>query len=127
MSSTMASVSRNSRRSSGIDGATRARTPSAKAMSVAIGMPQPPGSGPDGLSARKSSGGYDHAAHGCDDRQRRLTAILQLAEQQLALDLEADDEEEDRHQPVVHPVPKVELERRSGRRARRASVCQSVS
>ena len=52
MSSTIASVSRNNRTADGIDGATSARTPSANAMSVAIGIPHPSDSGPDGLRAR---------------------------------------------------------------------------
>jgi hypothetical protein len=37
------------------------------------------------------------------DRQHRLARPRQLAGEQLALDLEADDEEEHRHQPVVDP------------------------
>ena len=41
MSSTIASVSRNKRTADGIDGAIKARTPSANAMSVAIGIPHP--------------------------------------------------------------------------------------
>ena len=40
--------------------------------------------------------------------------IAQLAVHELALDLQPDDEEEHRHQAVVHPVPKVE--RQSERR-----------
>ena len=41
MSSTIASVSRNSRAADGIRRPRRPSTPTAKAMSVAIGIPQP--------------------------------------------------------------------------------------
>ena len=43
-------------------------------------------------------------------------AVAQLAVDELALDLEPDDEEEQRHQPVVDPVVQVE----SGRARARA-------
>ena len=39
--------------------------------------------------------------------------LAQLADDELALDLEADDEEEDRHQPVVDPEMDRRLETRS--------------
>ena len=46
---------------------------------------------------------HRHAADGRHCRQRGLAEGRQLAPQQLALDLEADQEEEDRHQAVVDP------------------------
>ena len=39
-----------------------------------------------------------------EDRKHRLTGLGQLADDHLALHLEADDEEEHRHEPVVDPV-----------------------
>jgi hypothetical protein len=48
-------------------------------------------------------GGQEHAADGAGDREHRLARSRQLAGEDLALDLEADDEEEDRHQAVVDP------------------------
>ena len=44
----------------------------------------------------------DHATHGCKSRQGCLPRIPQLAFYQLALDLHADDEEEDRHEAIVN-------------------------
>ena len=53
-------------------------------------------------------------------------AVGQLAHDELALDLEADDEKEERHQPVVDPVVQRQGEVRSpsetpSRRCKRAS------
>ena len=62
------------------------------------------GSGGD---RRKIATGSDHAAERGEDRQRRRARMAQVADDQLALDLERDDEEEDRHQPVVDPVLEV--------------------
>ena len=42
--------------------------------------------------------------------QRGLARVTQLAVDELALDLEPDDEEEDGHQPVVDPLVQVEVE-----------------
>ena len=36
-----------------------------------------------------------------DDRQRQALAVAQLAEVELALGLQADDEEEERHEPSL--------------------------
>ena len=54
---------------------------------------------------------HHHAADGRDRRQRRLPTRRQLAAQQLALDLQADQEEEDRHQAVVDPQQQRLVER----------------
>ena len=104
MSSTIASASRNNLS----DGATRLprrlSTPTAIAMSVATGMPQP--SPPDAarVEAQVDHRRHHHAAEGRDGWRRRLPAVAQLALHQLALDLQADDEEEQRHQAVVDPL-----------------------
>ena len=52
----------------------------------------------------------DHATEGRRHRQARLLKRRKFADHQLALDLEADDKEEDHHQPVVDPVVEGELE-----------------
>ena len=46
----------------------------------------------------------DHTAKRRGDGQCDLLGIAELSDDQLALDFEADDEEEDRHQPVVDPM-----------------------
>ena len=77
--------------------------PTANAMSVAIGMPQPEAVGVPALKRGIDERGHDHAAGGRDDGQRRILERRQLAHQNLALELEADEQEEERHQPVVDP------------------------
>jgi hypothetical protein len=47
---------------------------------------------------------HHHAADRRHQRQHRLAGLPQLAEHQLALHLQADDEEEEHHQAVVDPV-----------------------
>ena len=126
MSSTMARVSRNSRTAGGIDAgderehAERERDVGRHRDAPAPWPPRPPGCTREVQERRD-----DHAADRRDHRQRRLPPVAQLAEDQLALDLEPDDEEEDRHQPVVDPVPQVELELRSARAGSPSGVCQS--
>src|SRR5262249_9189949 len=61
-----------------------------------------------GFRIAEIEGGVDerrrvHAAERGDAWQGRAIEARQLAGQHLALDLEADQEEEDRHQPVVDP------------------------
>ena len=48
--------------------------------------------------------GHRHPTERGDHRQRRLARFRELALDELALDLEPDDEEEHRHQTVVHPL-----------------------
>ena len=87
------------------------RTPTAIAMSVAIGMPQPScGSGPAG-DGEVEQRGNDHPAERGDRRQRGATRIAELAFDDLALDLEPDDEEEERHQTFVDPAAQRERQR----------------
>ena len=50
----------------------------------------------------------DDAADRGDDRRRQTPPLAQLAHVELAPDLEADDEEEERHQAVVDPVAEVQ-------------------
>jgi len=46
---------------------------------------------------------YHHAAHGGGGRQDHLGGLGQVAVDHLALDLQADEQEEQRHQAVVDP------------------------
>src|SRR5512143_3530421 len=87
-SSKIASAVTNTARARGTRVCRSVRTPMQKAMSVAIGMPQPTWPGP--------------AAQRRDGRERRLGRRAQFAHDELALDLHAHDEEEDGHKPVVH-------------------------
>ncbi len=58
-----------------------------------------------GVEQEIDQGRRRHAADRGDRRQGRLARARQLALDQLALDLEPDQEKEDRHQAVVDPVP----------------------
>jgi hypothetical protein len=60
--------------------------------------------------------GHRHAAHTCQYRQRDALALAQLAHVEFPPGLEADDEEEQRHQSVVDPVAQVLLERPAAER-----------
>ena len=51
--------------------------------------------------------GHDHPADRRRDRNADTAAVAELAHVELAADLEPDDEEEERHQAVVHPVAEV--------------------
>ena len=76
-------------------------------------MPHPRAFRSTGVEGEVDQCGHDHAAEGGHRRQGGLAAIAQLADGPLAFDLQADDEEEDRHQPVVDDVVEVlgEMER----------------
>ena len=72
--------------------------------------------GSAGVEGEVDQCGHDHAAEGGHRRQRGLAAVAQLADGPLAFDLQADDEEEDGHQPVVDDAVEVlgEMERPDG-------------
>ena len=72
--------------------------------------------GSTGVEGEIDHCGHDHATEGGHRRQGGLAAVAQLADRPLAFDLQADDEEEDRHQPVVDDVVEVlgEMERPDG-------------
>ncbi len=60
--------------------------------------------GPTRLEGEIESGGHHHAADGCGDGERGQAKLPQLAKNQFAFDLQADNEEEDHHQAVVDPM-----------------------
>ena len=102
--------------------------PSANAVSVDIAMPQPCAderAGVEGQVDRDRAPPSRRAP--ASERQREPPPLAQLAEVELAARLEPDDEEEERHQPAVHPVAQVERDARAAeldrerRRSRRES------
>ena len=109
-SSSTASASRKMRTRVGRNRPNTASTPSAKAMSVAVGMGQPSTVGVPAVNARKIAAGTIDAADRGDRGQQRLRERVELADDELALQLDGDDEEEDREQPVADPVPGREVE-----------------
>ncbi len=73
-------------------------------MSVAIGTPQPRAAVPPPASARKIKAGSTAPPNRRRDGEGGPAERGKLADQDLALDLEADDQEEDGHQAIVDPV-----------------------
>ena len=59
--------------------------------------------------------GHQHPAQRADARQRRLLQASQRAVHELALDLQPDGEEENRHQPLVDPVMQAHVQRQRRR------------
>ena len=104
MSSTIAAAVRKMRSSTGTRLPSITISATAKAVSVAIGTPQPCAHGSGGMISRIEHRRHHHAADRRRDRQRRGAPAGQMADGELALDLEADDQEEDRQQAVVDPV-----------------------
>ena len=90
---------------------TRVTTPTAKAMSVATGTPKP-STAPPRLISEVDQRRDEHAAECRERRQRRRPSVAELTVDELAFDLQADDEEEQRHQPAVDPLVQREVERR---------------
>lgn len=72
-------------------------------MSVAMGIPISAWVGVPWLS-KMAERRQDHAAQGGKARQRGLLPTGQLADVELALDLQANEQEEHRHQAIVDPM-----------------------
>ena len=71
----------------------------------------PPGGGiAPGVEGQVDRGRHDHAADGSERRHGGGPQVAELAGDQLPLDLESDDEEEDRHQRVVDQLVQRQLE-----------------
>ena len=62
------------------------------------------------VDRRVDQRGDDDAAHGRRDRHRRLPEVPQVTRDELALELEAHEEEEDREQPVRGPGAEAEVQ-----------------
>ena len=101
MSSTTARVSRKIRSRAGYLGLMIASAPMRNAVSVEITTPHACAFSPDALNNRKMTAGTVRPAIAATTGHRRPGAIGELADGELARDLEADDEEEERHQAVV--------------------------
>ena len=110
-SSATASVSRNVRSAAGRCEPITARTASAKAMSVAAGMAQPVrAAGSPRVHSDVDQRGDGHPADGCDHRHQGRLRVAEVTGDELALELEADEEEEHRQQPVSGPVADRQVE-----------------
>ena len=81
-----------------------ARTPSAKAMSVAAGIAQPRRVPAPDWPGRRPGGRHRHAAERREAGQDPVRPGAQLPVERLALDLQPDQQEEPGHQAVVDPV-----------------------
>ena len=98
---TTASVSKNVGSADGSREPTTARTASANAVSVAVGdRPAARVSAVAKVDGEVQPGRYRDAAERRGDRERREPWVAKVAGDELALELEAGDEEEDRQQPV---------------------------
>ena len=107
----MAKAVKNTLSARGALSPSKARTPRAKAMSVAIGISPPGRTLRPGVDGDVDQRGQHRSAQGRGHGQRRAPHGGELAHEDLALYLEADDQEEHRHQPVVDPVGEVLGER----------------
>ena len=76
-------------------------------MSVDIAAPQPCAPESPGVEGQVDPDRHGHPAERGDHRQREPAALAQLAEVELASSLQPDDEEEERHQTLVHPLAQV--------------------
>ena len=95
-----------------------ASTARAKAMSVAVGMAQPrrtppPAAEVDRRGRAPAGTATPHDRGG--DRQRGLRRVAQVTGDELALELEAGDEEEDREEAVGRPVLEGQVQVQRGR------------
>ena len=94
-------------------------------MSVAIGMPHPSASFAARVEGHENEGRYQHSAERSHRRECGGSRIAQLTDDDLTLDLHADDEEEQAHQQVVDEMAEGLLEHVGPDRDTRTSVCQN--
>ena len=78
------------------------------------------------VEGRVNRRGHEHAADGAGDRECRVTPRGELADEHLALDLEPDQEEEDRHEAVVDPVVQAQRQHSRPDPERQGDLPQSV-
>ena len=67
-----------------------------------------------GIRRQKDRHRHGHPAEAGEDWQRDAAPLPQLPHVELAARLQPDDEEEERHQPAVHPAAKIERYARAG-------------
>ena len=94
-------------------GATSASTPSANAVSVDIAAPQPCAPRAARVEREVDRDRDRHAAERGEHRDGQPPPLAQLPLVELALGLEADDEEVERHQALVDPLAQVEGDARA--------------
>ena len=104
MSSTIASVSRNSRAADGIRRPEQAEHADGEGDVGGHRDAPAVAAGPATRDEQVEPGRDEHAADRGHDGQRRRLGVAQAAGDELVLDLEPDHEEEDHHQGVVDPV-----------------------
>src|ERR687886_2880906 len=103
----MTTVSTNARRRSGARRPTSVSNPSANAVSVDIAMPRPSAAELPTLNVDGHSGA--HTADRREQREHEPPALAKVAEVELAPRLQTQHEEEQRHQPAVHPLGQCQL------------------
>ena len=96
-------------------------------MSVDIAAPQPCDPLPPALNARKIAIAATIPPNAASNRNRQALALAQLADVELALCLQPDDEEEERHQPLVDPVAEIHARFRHFRAVIESFVVQNDS
>ena len=113
-SSTTARVSRNERSAEGSEDPMTASTARAKAMSVAVGIAHPRRASPSPPSrvtvATKTSAGTMTPPIAATTGTTAFAGRAQVADEELALELQPGDEEEDGEQAVARPVADGEVE-----------------
>ena len=109
MSSTTASVSRNVRSRAGNFGPMMASAPRRNAVSVEITTPHACAWPLFAFSSRKIAAGSASPAMAAMTGTAARAPVGELADGELALHLEADHEEEERHEPVVHELVQREV------------------
>ena len=106
-SSAIAIVSRKSFTPAVIRSPRRASTPIANAIVGRHGDRPTVGLLPAGGEREEDRGRQQHPAESGQHRKKGDPRLAQLPRHQLALDLEAHDEEEEGHQTVIDPVLKI--------------------
>ena len=107
----MAAAVRNTRSSTGTRRPIIAMMATAKAVSVAIGTPQPCCQGPAGINSRYSVAGTTMPPSAAAIGNAAERRCAEPADGEFALDLQANDQEENGQQRVVDPVRKRHFER----------------
>jgi hypothetical protein len=81
-------------------------------VSVDIAAPHPCAPGTTRVERQVQADGTRHGGHRHEGERGEAPALAQLPDGDLALGLEPDDEEEERHQPLVDPVAQVHRDHR---------------
>jgi hypothetical protein len=79
-------------------------TPSANAISVAAERPSPPILRRLPIDREEDEGRDHHASDRGGERKPAALPTVEFAGQELALDLEPDQQKKERHQPVIDPM-----------------------